>query len=752
MSSISSNPQPVLGGGAAQPLMYGSPIGAGTAQGAGDGFSLADVVRVLKQRKLTIIITAVLVFALAVGATLLVKQYFPGWSSIAIFELDPPKEGIWITGEAKTMPQIMEQMLATEASKLKELQLLLDVMAKPEMKQTRYYDWYEKDAMKAATGLADDLSVGPIPNTRLIRLQLMTRSRTETRDIVRAVVDRYLAQFSESERSAAFTEKENITAALDKMKTELDTRRAEANAFRERTDSPAIEMERRVANNHMTILRAEVNAVETTVSSLQSQLDSIAGHDPDRIPLTAEQQLLVESDPQLRFYVSQVENMDIEIAVMRTRFGENHRNVQVMKQRRQGYYEKEIAKREELMTKVRQRQLEQLRQQSAQATKVLQRRQEQLDDALAKERDLDRSVQKYQQMVAEIEVLQRRIAELEDRRNEAEHRLNSTNQARLKLVQAPREAVEPARPNMLVYLGAGFVLAWAAGVGLAFLREFTDQTVRTPIDVVRHGHLSVLGTIPLLDDEEADVEEIEDAVMQAPQSLVAEAFRRTRTNLQFSGPAETQQRLLITSPAPGDGKTAVSINLAATMAHSGQRVLLVDCNFRRPELRRLFEVKSNEGLSNLLIGEGSLESLIAKTNLPNLDVLPSGPMPPTPAELLGSEAMRNLLNEAAKHYDRILLDGPPTLLISDATVLAMMVDGVIIVARADGNSKGVLKRTREALEKINARVVGAVLNGVRARPGGYFRQQYREFYDYSSDETIPPELPSPGELDNEDDD
>ena len=118
-------------------------------------------------------------------------------------------------------------------------------------------------------------------------------------------------------------------------------------------------------------------------------------------------------------------------------------------------------------------------------------------------------------------------------------------------------------------------------------------------------------------------------------------------------------------------------------------------------------------------------------------------MPPTPAELLDSTQMRELIAQATEQYDRVLLDGPPTLLISDATVLAMQVDGVILVARAEENTRGLLRRAREQLEGINARVVGAILNGVKTRSGGYFKAQYREFYDYVSDETIPAELPVP---------
>jgi capsular exopolysaccharide synthesis family protein len=222
--------------------------------------------------------------------------------------------------------------------------------------------------------------------------------------------------------------------------------------------------------------------------------------------------------------------------------------------------------------------------------------------------------------------------------------------------------------------------------------------------------------------------------------LVAESFRQIRAHLTFSGPLESQRVLLITSPRPEDGKTATVINLAITFAQGNQRVLLIDCNFRRPGIRAAFEKTKADGLSNVLVGRNRLEDVITHTELPNLDVITCGPMPPNPAELLGSAQMRAVLESAKKTYERILLDGPPALLISDALVLATQVDAVVLVARASVGTKGTLRRAREQFQRIGARVIGAILNGVQARPGGYFRQQYREFYEYSNQEVVPSEL------------
>ena len=740
MTSVST-PQQLTG---PQPYAIGSPIGT-TTTAETEGIGFRDVTRILKQRKLTVIITTIVLYVLVIIATVLIWRFAPAWTSEAVFELDPPMTGDPLMPEqSEVNTKYMEQLLQTEAAKLKSLPLMLDVVSQPEVQMTNYYKWYDSNVMKAAVGLReDDLRSAPIANTRLIRVALSCRDKAEAKTIVQAVVNRYRSRFVDEATDEMRVRLEGLKNTLAKLDNELDQKRNDLRQFRSGADVPMMEQRRLESRDHVVFLRNHLSELAAAAASLQSQLDSLAGIDPRQLPLTAEQELIIESDPILRFWRSQVESLEVELAALAKQLGSNHRTVVLTEQRRKGFYDKEVAKREELVDKVRARQIETLRQQLAQTRNVQGRLQDQFEEVQAEERDLDRNLQRYQQMLDDEKRLGDQIGEVQLKLTEADHALRDQSRIRLRLRQPPQEAVEPSRPRPIPYLGGGLLLAIAGGIGLAFLRELTDQAVRTPIDVARFGHLSVLGCIPLLDDEEADIDEIEHAVRLAPHSLVAEAFRRTRTNLQFSGPVESQRVLLITSPGPGDGKTAVAINLATTLAHGNLRVLLIDCNFRRPAIRSAFAGTRPEGLSNVLIGQGKLGDFVTKTDLPRLDVLSSGPMPPTPAELLGSPQMRELLEQATKQYDRVILDGPPTLLISDATVLAMEVNGVVLVARAEENTRGALKRAREQLESINARIVGAILNGVKTRAGGYFKRQYREFYDYVSDETIPAELPGP---------
>jgi capsular exopolysaccharide synthesis family protein len=262
----------------------------------------------------------------------------------------------------------------------------------------------------------------------------------------------------------------------------------------------------------------------------------------------------------------------------------------------------------------------------------------------------------------------------------------------------------------------------------------------------------ILGTVPDVDDEETVIDQVELASRTAPRSMVAEAFRSIRTNLLLSSPAERQRTVLIASARPEEGRTTVAVNLALALAQNGRRVLLVDANFHRPAIQRFFPSTSGSGLSNILIGQARLSEVAVNTDLPNLDVLPIGPIPPNPTELLSGPYLKRMIADAQDRYDQVIFDGPPVLLVSDSLVLAGVLDGVILVCRAKSTSRGMALRGREQIERVNGRLFGAVLNAAQIARGGYFREQIRSYYEYQPEASLAaasapalPEQPRPDE-------
>jgi capsular exopolysaccharide synthesis family protein len=293
--------------------------------------------------------------------------------------------------------------------------------------------------------------------------------------------------------------------------------------------------------------------------------------------------------------------------------------------------------------------------------------------------------------------------------------------------------LEPSEPRLILYIPAVIIFSLLVGVGLSLLVEIADTRLRTPVEVVRQIGVPLLGSIPdLTEDERLAIDTNVFFVSQtSPHSLLAEAFRQARTNLLFSTDHPIKS-VLITSPNPGDGKTTIAVNMALTMARGGNRVLLIEANFRRPSLGRIFDVPESVGLSNVLVGLATVDDAVQATRVENLDVIVCGILPPSPAELLGSNRMHQLIEELGGRYDQVLIDGAPMLVVADNNLLAEAVDGVVVVYRAGENTKGVAQRAARQIRSLRARLIGAVLNRVRATKGGYFREAYQAYYDYSA--------------------
>jgi capsular exopolysaccharide synthesis family protein len=221
---------------------------------------------------------------------------------------------------------------------------------------------------------------------------------------------------------------------------------------------------------------------------------------------------------------------------------------------------------------------------------------------------------------------------------------------------------------------------------------------------------------------------------------LAEAARALRTNIIFMSPDKPQRRLLVTSAGPAEGKTTVACCIAIAMAQAGQRVLLVDCDLRRPRLHRVFSRVNDAGVTNVLMDLDMLDRLKLETEIPNLSLLPSGPIAPSPAELLHSDRFGELLAELERRYDRVIIDSPPVVPVTDAAILSKRVDGTVLVVRAFDTRRELARRAVRNLQDVDANVVGTVLNALNPGRGtGYQQYYYYHYYGKSGYASNPPD-------------
>jgi tyrosine-protein kinase len=302
------------------------------------------------------------------------------------------------------------------------------------------------------------------------------------------------------------------------------------------------------------------------------------------------------------------------------------------------------------------------------------------------------------------------------------------------VVQPAIRPSSPSSPNHLRNGVLALLLGLALGVGLAFLRERLDDTLRGREDLEETARAPILAVVPRVPDwKDHDFPELVSRV--APKSGPAEAYRTLRTNLQFLGHDGDLRILCVTSPSLGDGKTTTVANLGLSLAQAGRKVIIVSCDLRRPRLHRFFGLDNETGLSSVLSGQLDVAKAIRRPDVENVVVMPSGPVPPNPAELLSSDRMVELLAELRRASDIAILDTPPILAVADALQMAAKSDGTLIVADAESTRRAAVRHVRQQLDQVGARVVGAVLNNFDAGSARYSAYGgYRYMYAYPYEE------------------
>lgn len=303
---------------------------------------------------------------------------------------------------------------------------------------------------------------------------------------------------------------------------------------------------------------------------------------------------------------------------------------------------------------------------------------------------------------------------------------------------------EPAGPQRLLGIMLAAAIALVMGICLAIFLEYLDNTVRSAADVERMLRLPVLTVIPAVGrrmrrrllngkarTEDGDTSRQDMLINREPNSTIAEAYKQLRTSILLSTAGHAPKTLLVTSANPGEGKTTTAANVALSLAQTGARVLVVDADLRSPRIHTTFDIANVAGLSTALSRDVSEQDILALVDLQEdtgLHVMSSGPIPPNPAELLGSVQMKDLLQTLSANFDHIVIDSPPIANITDGVLLAALVDGVVLVVHGGHSSRDLVKRARQLLRGVGARIFGVVLNNVKVHEPGYYYNGYKNSY------------------------
>ena len=698
------------------------------------GMSGRDVVRVLRKRKWLILFSLVLCIGASVVATLLWLRYSPMYTSAALLEVRAPRDTMIRAGGRATSTAIVDALAAKFVTFVRTERVLGEAVLTPQVKGT---DWYKKDPEGASQRLAGELSVSPASGSALIVVSMTGSDTKELPEIVNAVA---MAAQEESKKMATQSTQEQIRQLQVERSQFIEQRdrlRAEKAELLRGSDVPDLERQADVLNQELRGLRDGVRQKQGEVAAAEVALENIK-----RTISTGQARSLYsvirafEYDMSLRALRQTLVSVRSERENLKRKYGPLHKTVQDYESRITSMQD-EITMREEQLIEVHM-QFALSGSEADKATKL-----QELADFREQHGRLDASIRALQASISEFNDLDNRERNASEETTIIDRRL--TDLRMLREAETPLSVMQPAGtprtpsfPKWSVMAPLGVLLGLVMGLGLSFLLEMIDTSIKGPSDITRRVDLPLLGMVPHQRDLEEDIDDFRLAFSTHPNSLVSEAFRQVRTCLQFSGPASQRRTLLITSPLPGDGRTTVAMNLAASAARNGRKVLVIDANFRQPMIKKLFAACPEGGLSSALVGEESWRDMTFEIE-PNFSVMASGPLPPNPGELLGSEQMGGIIAEMVNDYDQVIFDAAPCLLVTDAEALSTLVDGVLIVVRAGANTHGIVQRARDMLDRIGGHVVGVVLNGVRTVAGGYLRKNYEAFYDYHERARLPKE-------------
>lgn len=574
----------------------------------------------------------------------------------------------------------------------------------------------------------NNVSAGPRENTNIIDVTYTSADPVLAPKILNAAGDA-LREYGARKVSVAASQDVNfIEEQLDSARQQLSRSLQAIRQFKETRAFTNLSLQEQQLVNQIQQVTSQVDTLErqrSTLSDLSRRMERRGIGQIDLVNVLAE--LPGGANPQIRDLVSQIQERQSEIQELLTqrRLTEDHPRVQALRSQI-GDLEGEL--REAVDANLR----------------AIEGRLETLNRRLG---DLREEQKRFPELENRLQTL-----ELQQNLDQStyEFLLSQLYQARITEAAASPyvDIVDPAlganpmqpRGRMNVFLGA--LLGLILGIGAAFFLEYLDRTVRTSSDVEALLGIPVLGIIPRLRrvEEEEDEEQsrprrhVPLVVALDPLDPAAESYRNLRMNLNFMSTEDDPIRtLLVTSPGPGEGKSTTAVNYAVMLAQQGERVLMIDADLRRPAMHRALDLLREPGLTNLLVGDVEPREAVRPNVLPNMDVLPSGPFPPNPSELLNSKSMQRILEEFQGKYTQIVIDSPPVLAVTDSSVLAVHTDGVVLVLRSGETEQRAAERAVDQLRRLGVRVFGAVLNEVSTATTeeSYYLQYY---YSYEPEE------------------
>jgi capsular exopolysaccharide synthesis family protein len=683
-------------------------------------FDARDYLRILTKRKWFVIMVALAATIIGGLYTVSYPETYRADSVILIRRQGQPI--IWVGDKGNQGPQREDLALETQARIAASVDCA-DRAAKALASRTNGEDIH-------VTGQEIASSITATPNEPdLLRIEATHRQQQYAIDFANETARAFVETSRELRRTESKAAREFLEEALRRSRATLDVAQAEAAAYSEKIGIVLPQEEPKLAMTQLGDFeaqlehaQAELAATEAANSELHRQLGRSTAFK------TAKHQA---ANPAREALLAQIRADQVALTELQARYTDNWPAVREMKSRLE-QLQAEMARQPETITTT-----------SVEADPSFAGLQRDLSTNELKTADLRARIAALGQTLgslhtqkaqfpAKLAALQRLIDRAELAKGSYQNVLDQLENAKLNeaMKQADAELIDHAASAVLIKPKLGrmlifsFVLGVACGIALAMFLEALDDTLHSPEDVTAYTEAAFLGMVPLLEDPTQGL-----ITVLSPKSPPAEAYRTLRSNVHFALVDHPARTFVITSAGAGEGKTQTTANLAAVFAQAGQEVLLVDTDLRRPSLHRIFGASSERGLTNVLVGETTLDEVIVDTDVPGLRLVPTGPLPPNPAELLESEQMDRIIARCRDIADVVFFDSPPAIVLTDAVIMSSKVERTILVAEAGHVTRDAFNEMYRLITNARGTILGVVLNKLRLSAGDYYYYYYH--YDYS---------------------
>lgn len=687
---------------------------------------LRDYLKVIHKRRYTVYTFFIVVFIVVLIGTLSSTPVYKATTKVLIEKAEPYNLSMMYPYYMTYDPEFYE----TQYQLIKSTSVAQKVVKMLSLEDI--YGRFFKDGEKLFSGnqnkskteiLSDIISSGivvtPVKNSKIVNISFMSTNPEFAELIANSIAKAYIEEILEMRMSTARYSLEWMTKKAEEEKSKLEKSEQALQAYMKANDIVTLQDRITITPQKLTEFNAQLIKAETRRKELEVLYNKVKNLSPEM--KEAETIPAIASDPTIQSIRTQILKAEQEIEESSKKYGQKHpvmirarEDLKILEQKKSQEIKRVIGtiKNEYELAKSNENSLRRM-----------------LANTKTEALDLNEKFIKYGVLTREVET-NRQLYDALIKRIKEQSVTEEIQSVNVWMVEKAEKPVIPVKPRKTLNILLGIIIGLFGGIGMAFFLEYIDNTIKSPEEAEARLGVPVIGVVPLIVSKEDNITEL---LLKEPQSIFAESYKTIRTSILLSAADSPPRNILVTSMGPEEGKTVTSVNLSITIARSGYSVLLVDSDLRKPRIHTIFGLNNLSGLSTYLAGATADINTVFKRPLTNLTVIPSGPVPPNPSELLGSNRMSELIESLAENFDLIIWDSPPLMTVTDGLILSRILDGTIIVTRAgkttyDMVSRGLKYMKGRRTNDISSHVLGIVINAYNIKKEDNYYYKYYNYY------------------------